>query len=218
LRSLQACRHSAAWNVIYERLTRIAGDPTMTTRSLDQTGRLRCRAPVARNEGELMSSFVRYIDRTRDYYLSKGYDKPYQWAHFEDVPFTPLTKPLSESRVVLVTTSDIAAQGVDQDRDETVSVSMGGHYSIPSDLPIDRYYSDSHGFDRHATTLEDVGAFFPLARLREAVEAGRVAGITRRVHNVCTAYSQRRTREQDAPEVLRRCREDGADVAILTPV
>ena len=165
-----------------------------------------------------MASYVRYIARTRDYYLSKGYDKPYQWAHFDDVPFTPLAKPLSESRVVLITTSDIAIKGVELDRDETAMVSIGGHYSFPADTPIDQYYSDSHGYDRHATTLEDIGAFFPVARLREAVDTGRIGGLTKRFHNACTAYSQRRTREQDAPEILKRCREDGAEVAVLTPV
>lgn len=165
-----------------------------------------------------MSGYVRYIDRTRDYYLAKGYEKSYQWAHFDDVPFTPLSKPLSESRVVLITTSDIAIRGVELDKSETDMVTIGGHYSLPSDTPIDQYYSDSHGYDRHATTLEDISAFFPAARLREAVESGRIAGVTKRFHNACTAYSQRRTREQDAPEILKRCREDGADIAVLTPV
>ncbi len=165
-----------------------------------------------------MSSYVRYIDRTRDYYLSKGYDKPYQWAHFADVPFTPLGKPLSQSRVVLITTSDIAIRGMELNKSESSSVTIGGHYSFPADTPVDRYYSDSHGYDRHATTLEDIGAFFPVARLREAVESGRIGGLTKRFHNACTAYSQRRTREQDAPAILERCREDGADVAVLTPV
>jgi len=165
-----------------------------------------------------VSSYVRYIDRTRDYYLSKGYDKSYQWAHFEEVPFTPLKKPLAESRVVLITTSDIGIKGVELNNDETMSVSMGGHYSMPADTPIEDFYSASHGFDRHATTLEDVGAFFPIGRLREAVESGRIGSLTARFHNVCTAYSQRRTREQDAPAVLERCREDGAEVAVLTPV
>lgn len=166
-----------------------------------------------------MSGYVRYIDKTRDYYLSQGYDKPYQWAHFEDVPFTALSKPLAESRVVLITTSDIAVHDMELDRDETASASMGGNYSLPSDLPTDRYYSGKPaGFDRHATTLEDVSAFFPVARLQEAVSSGRIGSVTKRFHNVCTAYSQRRTREHDAPAVLKRCREDGADVAVLTPV
>jgi hypothetical protein len=35
---------------------------------------------------------------------------------------------------------------------------------------------------------------------------------------VPTEYSQRRTREQDAPEILRRSREDGADAALLVPM
>ena len=53
-------------------------------------------------------SHVRYIDKTPDYYLSQGYDKPYRWANFDDVPFTLLNKPLSESRLALVSTSEIA--------------------------------------------------------------------------------------------------------------
>ena len=37
---------------------------------------------------------IRYIDRTRSYYLGLGYEHPYVWAHYVDVPFTPLKKPL----------------------------------------------------------------------------------------------------------------------------
>ena len=48
---------------------------------------------------------VGYMQRTREYYAAHGYDKPYVWAHFDDVPFTPLAKPLAESKVTIVTTS-----------------------------------------------------------------------------------------------------------------
>ncbi len=37
---------------------------------------------------------IDYIPRSRDYYSAQGY-APYQWAHFEDVPFCSLNKPLS---------------------------------------------------------------------------------------------------------------------------
>jgi hypothetical protein len=40
---------------------------------------------------------VRYIERTRNYYLGLGYETPYVWAHYSNVPFTPLQKPLSQS-------------------------------------------------------------------------------------------------------------------------
>ncbi len=136
-----------------------------------------------------MTAYVRYMDRTRDYYKKKGYEKSYRWAHYEDVPFTPLKKPLSESRLVLVSTTEIA----------------------------ERLYSTSRSYDRVATTMEDVDAFFPISAVRAAVESGRIGGVTKRFHGVYNAYSQRRTLEQDAVEVIKRCREDGADVAVLTP-
>ena len=52
-------------------------------------------------------TYVRYIDKTREYYRSQGYDKPYKWAHFEDAPFTSVTKPLAESRIALVSTGEV---------------------------------------------------------------------------------------------------------------
>ncbi len=48
---------------------------------------------------------IRYVDRSRAYYLALGYDNPYRWAHNRDVPFAPLTKPLTRSRVALITTA-----------------------------------------------------------------------------------------------------------------
>ena len=30
---------------------------------------------------------VSYIDKSRDYYQASGYERPYRWAHFEDVLF-----------------------------------------------------------------------------------------------------------------------------------
>ena len=165
-----------------------------------------------------MAGHVRYIDKTREYYLSQGYDKPYKWAHFDEVPFAPLTKPLSACRVTLVSTSEISIRGAEQAGDEAQMGNIGGSYTIPSDLPAARLYSPSHSFDQAATTLEDVDAFFPTTRLHEAVAAGRIGSLTARFHGVFNAYSQRRTRERDAPAVLERCREDGADVAVMVPV
>ena len=42
---------------------------------------------------------VRYMLRTRRYYLGLGYKNPYIWAHYIEAPFTPLKKPLSSSRL-----------------------------------------------------------------------------------------------------------------------
>lgn len=164
-----------------------------------------------------MASFVRYIDRTRDYYLAEGYKEPYRWAQFEDVPFTPLKKPLAESRVVLISTSEISQRGVESDTGDDMQ-SGGGVYTIDADVPAEELYSPTDSYDKYATTLDDIGAFYPTVALHEAVKAGRIGSLTKRFHGVFNAYSQRRTRERDVVEALRRCREDGADVAVLTPV
>ena len=163
-----------------------------------------------------MSTHVRYIDRTREYYLGQGYDKPYRWAENDDVPFTPLTKPLAESRVAIVSTSDIKLRR--DDPGEVNLFGVGNVYSLPSDLAVERLHSRQEHFDQHATTLDDVNAFYPVERLREMVEAGRIGSLGARFHGVYTAYSQRKTTEADAPEVLKRLKEDEVDVVLLTPV
>ena len=48
---------------------------------------------------------IPYMARTRDYYAAIGYTTPYRWAHYAEAPFQPLTKPLAQSRVALITTA-----------------------------------------------------------------------------------------------------------------
>ena len=48
---------------------------------------------------------IPYMARTREYYQAIGYATPYRWAHYVDAPFQSLKKPLSQSRVVIVTTA-----------------------------------------------------------------------------------------------------------------
>ena len=163
-------------------------------------------------------SHVKYIDKTRAYYLSQGYEKPYRWAHHDDVPFSPLRKPLTQSRLALVSTSEIAVRAWDDQRTPLEKGEIGNVYSFPSDTPASELYSHSRSFDKHATTLEDVNAFFPITRLHELQAEGRIASLAPSLHGVYNAYSQRKTIESDAPEVLRRLRDEEVDVAILTPV
>lgn len=163
--------------------------------------------------------YVRYIDRTREYYLAEGYKTPYEWAHFEDIPFARLRKPLARCRIGLVTTSDIAVRTVSGERESHDAQALVGNvYSIPLDTPIERLYSRNEHYDRHATTLDDVNAYCPVTRLGELAAAGRIESVAPRFHGVYTSYSQRVTMERDAPEVLRRCREDEVDAVLLTPV
>ncbi len=46
----------------------------------------------------------------------------------------------------------------------------------------------------------------------------RKGSISTRFYGTPTEYSQRSTRESDAPEIARLMREDGVDVAMLVPL
>src|SRR5450631_4391275 len=48
---------------------------------------------------------IPYLQRIRDYYTALGYGAPYEWAHYAEVPFLQLAKPLSRSTVTIITTA-----------------------------------------------------------------------------------------------------------------
>lgn len=155
-------------------------------------------------------TFVSYIDKSRAYYAARGTDNPYRWACFDDVPFARLARPLARSTVTLITTAHLVPAGA--------AGWQRAVYSVPSARVPDGLTTDGLFWDRQATHTDDPGTWFPLDHLRALAAAGRIGGLARRCHGVPTEYSQRATTERDAPEVLRRCREDGADAALLVPL
>ena len=159
-------------------------------------------------------TFVSYIDRTREYYAAQGYDRPYEWAHHDDSPFAPLAKPLAECRVGLVTTAaplDTRVEPGSLRAEKQV-------WSSSVDPAPERLFTDHLSWDKETTHTDDVESFLPIGALRSFEASGRIGGVAPRFHGVPTDYSQRRTVEVDAPEILRRCREDEVDVALLVPL
>lgn len=156
-------------------------------------------------------TFVSYIDCSREYYAAQGYTKPYAWAHFDDVPFTSLQKPLSECRVGLVTT---AGQPRTADTIE-ILLSKKGIYTGASDPPLKQLYTDHLFWDKKATHTKDIDSYLPLNRLSEFAEAGRIGAASPRFYGVPTDYSKRNTVEHDAPQILQWCREDKLDAVLL---
>jgi len=162
---------------------------------------------------------IPYMQRTRDYYRAIGYTTPYRWAHFLDAPFTRLHKPLGQTRVTLITTAAPYQPGKgDQGPGAAYNGSAKFYAPYSGDMAQDHDLRISHiGYDRTHTTATDSGTWFPLPALRKAVASGRIGSLTQRFHGAPTNRSHRVTMETDAPEILRRCREDGAEAAILVP-
>ena len=64
---------------------------------------------------------IPYMQRIRDYYQALGYGAAYRWAHYAEVPFAPLNKPLVDSRVGLADDGRNAQPRLACDRDDTAS-------------------------------------------------------------------------------------------------
>ena len=161
---------------------------------------------------------IRYMQRTRDWYLALGYGNPYRWAHFDDAPFQPLARPLAQCTVALITTAapyqpDKGPQG--PGAPYNAAAKFFALYS--GDTDRDHDVRNSHvAIDFKHTKREDSNTWFPLPLMREVAAAGRFR-LARRFHGMPTNRSQRHTVEVDCPELLARCRADGVDAAVLVP-
>ena len=162
---------------------------------------------------------IPYLRRIRTYYEALGYGAPYEWAHYCEVPFKPLDRPLSRSRVTIITTAapyqpDKGNQGPGAPYDGAAKffTVYSGDTAKDHDLRI------SHvAIDRKHTTGEDPGTYFPLPALRKRAASGRIGSVAPRFHGAPTNRSHRVTLEIDCPEILARCKADGVDAAILVP-
>ena len=156
-------------------------------------------------------SFISYIDRSREYYSAQGYTKPYEWPHYDDVPFAPLKKPLAKCRVGLVTTAGKPKpSGVVE-----ALFSPRELYAQQVNPPPHNLFTDDLFWDKKATHTKDVDSFLPVNRLGEYAASGRIGAASPRFYGVPTDYSQSRTLETYAPQILRWCREDKLDAVIL---
>jgi hypothetical protein len=162
---------------------------------------------------------IPYMARTRAYYQALGYAEPYHWAHFADVPFAPLAKPLKDCRIGLVTTAaphrpELGDQGPGARYNAAAKFHRA--YALSIDGAPDVRISHVT-YDRIHTRAEDPNAWFPLAQLKRRAAAGTIGSVAPRFYGAPTTRSQRTTLEQDAPDILAAMRVDAVDAAVLVP-
>src|SRR5262249_25035188 len=147
---------------------------------------------------------IPYLQRIRTYYEALGYGAPYRWAHYARVPFRPLTKALSESRLTIITTAAPFQPGKGDQGPGAPYNSWAKFFAVYSgDTAADHGLRISHiAIDRKHTSAEDIGTYFPLAELRRQAADGRIGSIAPRFHGLPTNRSHRATLEVDCPELV----------------
>jgi hypothetical protein len=149
------------------------------------------------------------MERTRLYYRALGYSNDYVWAHHDNAPFVRLAKPLSQATVALVTTAG------PPDRSNRNAANRKQVWSGEVDNPPARFDTDL-AWDKEATHTDDRETFLPIDAMKRLVAAGVVGALAPRFHGAPTDYSQSKTTDHDAPELLRRLREDKVDAVLLS--
>lgn len=149
--------------------------------------------------------FVSYIDKSRAYYAAQGYEKLYEWASNDDAPFAPLSKPLSQCRVGVITTASLAAVG---EREQ---------YFAPSSPTPDSLVTDHLFWHKGATHTNDLGSYLPLDHLRTLVGEGVIDSVGPRLAGAPTLYSHRLT-DRNAATIAEVFVEDEVDLALLIPL
>jgi hypothetical protein len=162
---------------------------------------------------------VRYMERTRSYYLGLGYENPYIWAHYIEVPFAPLQKPLNQSVLGLITTAvpydpDKGLQGPGAPYNATAKFYQPYQNSVAGDIDLRIAHV---GIDRKNANMEESDCWFPLATAKQAVQSGRVGALSPNFYGLPTNRSQRHTLEIDAPLILEMLQVDKVDVVVLIP-
>jgi len=143
----------------------------------------------------------------------------YRWRRIDPIPWAPLRKPLSESRLALVSTAGFTLSS-QIPFDEGV---RGGDFSyreIPDDAPVSAL-SDSHrseSFD-HTGIQQDPNLALPLDRAHELVTCGRLGATNHRhLSFMGSITAPGRLIQQSAPEAAQNLADDQVDVALLVPV
>ena len=136
----------------------------------------------------------------------------------DDTPWVTPPKALAECKVALVTSAGLHLR----DDKPFTRDDPGGESTyrvIPSDCdPVDVVQSHfSIGFD-HTGIYRDLNVTFPVERLRELVERGEVGSVSDNFYSFMGALRDASAViAETGPEVARRMKAEGVDVALLTP-
>lgn len=134
------------------------------------------------------------------------------------IPFARLRKPLSRSRVALITTGGVHL--IDQPPFDMVDKEGDASFrEIPGDADPSRI-TITHNYYNHTDADRDLNVVFPLAHLRELAKRGVLGQVAPRHYgfmgHIEGPHVERLIRET-APAVAAKLRADGVEVAFLTP-
>jgi D-proline reductase (dithiol) PrdB len=152
---------------------------------------------------------VEYIPRTRELYSDFT---PYRWVVNEDVPFTPLRKPIADCKVALMSSGGILYR--DQPRFHREDAS---YRRIPKNARRDELDVWHFGYPT-SDAKADPNCVFPLERMREFEAEGVIRELSDPAFSFMGGiYSARKVRDVLAPQIVDELKAAHVDAFYLVP-
>ena len=159
----------------------------------------------------------------------KVYTPEGKWT-YDEGPFTPMEKPLSESRMSLISSSGFFVQGQDPKpfgveamTQEEAAARINEFLkvapeltSIPFDTPQERLQVRHGGYDIRAAQA-DSNVVFPIHLLAEMDRSGVIGSLTPNAYSFVGAMSQIRLLNQVGPQWVSMLQDQEVDAVLLVP-
>lgn len=155
--------------------------------------------------------YLKYVDVVQSMFPDQP---PYQWTENASAPWTPIVKPLAESRVALISSSGVYRRDQAPFKPDKNDLTFR---EIPAGTAVGDLLI-SHDYYDHRDAEKDVNCVFPIERLRELAAEGFIGSLAD-VHFTFMGRIFRKTQLLDdmIPGLLARLKELSVDLAFLVP-
>lgn len=173
--------------------------------------------------------FDRLLEHVNEWQV-RAYAREGKWTYAEG-PFTPMPNTLSESRLILITSSGHFVEGNDPEpfgvkhmtqveAEERILDFIRAEPKlsiIALDTPTEKLKVRHGGYDIRAAQA-DPGVVFPSEVLKELEEEGHIGELARNAYSFAGACSQKRLLKDAGPRWVKMIQEQQVDAALLVPV
>lgn len=168
---------------------------------------------IARLKNKLIAKVI-----TRFPSLSRKFIESYTPWESEDIPWTPVVKPLNESSLALVTTAGVHHS--DQEAFDMIDKNGDPSYRvIDSARPLSEL-TITHDYYDHTDADKDINIVFPIERLLEFQREGFIGKVARRHYGLMghiVGHHIRTLINRSAQEIAQMLKDDTVDAVLLIP-
>jgi D-proline reductase (dithiol) PrdB len=140
---------------------------------------------------------------------------PFEYTIFNETPVTPLSKPLSECKLALLTTGGLHLK-TDPPFDTKHKEGDCSYRMLPGDMEHKDIMVTHESYD-HTFINEDINCVFPIDRMREYVKKGMIKSLSEEHYSFMGHIYVTDKLLENSREVGKRLKELGVDIAFLTP-